>query len=68
MGKQIWERSPKKTVYFFDSFPNDNGDDGDSDKDISEQAPGTFEQATKIPLPSYYKGLTSEVETETETN
>ena len=44
---------------------NDNGDDGDSDKDISEQAPGTFEQATKIPLPSYYKGLTSEVETET---
>ena len=47
---------------------NDNGDDGDSDKDISEQAPGTFEQATKIPLPSYYKGLTSEVETETETN
>ena len=47
---------------------NDNGGDGDSDKDISEQAPGTFEQATKIPLPSYYKGLTSEVETETETN
>ena len=47
---------------------NDNGDDGDSDKYISEQAPGTFEQATKIPLPSYYKGLTSEVETETETN
>ena len=60
------EQAPIQGLDYYDD--NYNGDDGDSDKDISEQAPGTFEQATKIPLPSYYKGLTSEVETETETN